>query len=186
MRKSKLSNLIFMALCCVLGLITKKLVNPFANIVTEALHIPGGVSTGFSILFLVVAKEVVCTKFGGTMMGTVQGFLTLALGRIGSMGFFTPIGYIVPSVIIDVSYALGKYFKWKQTERMVFTNSLAALMASVTANVLVFRLRGPVVWLYFCVSATSGAMYGFLGTIVASRLSIVRREYQMDGKEDKR
>lgn len=186
MRKSKLSTLIFMALCCVLGLITKKLVNPFANIVTEALHIPGGVSTGFSIMFMVIAKEVVCTKFGGTMMGTVQGFLALALGRIGSMGFFTPIGYIVPGVMIDLSYVLGKYFKWKQVERMVFTNSLAALMASVTANVLVFHLRGPVVWLYFCVSATSGALYGFLGTIVASRLSIVRREYQMDGKEEKR
>ena len=186
MRKSKLSTLIFMALCCVLGLITKKLVNPFANIVTEALHIPGGVSTGFSIMFLVIAKEVVRKKFSGTMMGTVQGFLALALGRIGSMGFFTPIGYMVPGIMIDVSYALGKYFKWNQTERMVFSNSLAALMASMTANVLVFHLRGPVVWLYFCVSATSGAMYGFLGTVIVSRLSIVHREYQMDGKEDKR
>lgn len=178
MRKSKLFTLNFMALCCILGLVTKKLVNPFANIITESLHIPGGVSTGFSIMFLVIAKEIVQAKRGGIMMGTVQGFLALALGRIGSMGFFTPIGYIVPGMAIDLIYFLQKFFKWSQTERMVFANSLAALMASVTANVLVFGLRGPVLWLYLCVSATSGAIYGFLGSAIASRLSIVRREYQ--------
>ena len=59
MRQSRLSKLNFMALCCVLGLFTKKLINPLANVITEALHIPGGISTGFSIMFLVVAAEVV-------------------------------------------------------------------------------------------------------------------------------
>lgn len=50
----KLYKLNFMAICCILGLIVKKILNPFANVITEALHIPGGVSTGFSIMFLVV------------------------------------------------------------------------------------------------------------------------------------
>ena len=59
MKHSKLAMLNFMALCCVLGMFTKKLINPFANIITEALHIPGGISTGFSIMFLVIATEVV-------------------------------------------------------------------------------------------------------------------------------
>ena len=170
MKNSKLNMLIFMALCCTLGLFVKKLVNPLANVVTEALHIPGGISTGLSIMFLVVAAEVVRMKRSGTMMGAVQGFLALALGRIGSMGILAPLGYLVPGMTIDFVYSLQKYLKLSRTERMVLANALAAMMASVTANVLVFHLRGPVLWLYLCVSLTSGSIYGYLGSIIAVRL----------------
>ncbi len=175
MRHSRLSKLNFMALCCVLGLFTKKLINPLANVITESLHIPGGISTGFSIMFLVVAAEVVYgerqkVKFCGTLMGSVQGFLALCLGRVGSMGLLAPLGYIVPGMSIDLIYGLAERFKLDRTERMVFANALAAVMASVTANVLVFHLWGPVLLLYLCVSAVSGTVYGFLGAAVAGKL----------------
>ena len=183
MRVSRLSKLNFMALCCVLGLVTKKLMNPFANIITEALHIPGGISTGFSIMFLVVATEIVMMKRSGTMMGTVQGFLALALGRIGSMGILAPLGYIVPGVTIDIVYSLQKYLKLSRTERMVLANGLAAVMASVTANVLVFHLQGPVLWLYLCVSLTSGSIYGYLGSFVVVRLCPIYQQYRVNEGE---
>ena len=184
MRQSRLSKLNFMALCCVLGLFTKKLINPLANVITEALHIPGGISTGFSIMFLVVAAEVIWPdrqrtqyagsgkplKYCGTIMGAVQGFLALCLGRVGSMGILAPVGYIVPGMAIDLVYGLSSRFKLDRTERMVFANGLAAVMASVTANVIVFHLWGPVLFLYLCVSAFSGTMYGFLGSVVAEKL----------------
>lgn len=179
MKNSKLHMLIFMALCCSLGLFVKKLVNPLANVVTEALHIPGGISTGFSIMFLVVAVEVVRMKKSGTMMGAVQGFLALALGRIGSMGILAPLGYLVPGMTIDFVYFLQKYLKLSRTERMVLANGAAAVMASVIANVLVFHLRGPVFWLYLCVSLTSGSIYGFLGSWVVVRLYPVCHQYGM-------
>lgn len=168
MRYSKLTMLNFMALCCALGLFTKKIINPFANVITETLHIPGGISTGFSIMFLIIAAEIVREKYCGTMMGTVQGFLALALGRVGSMGLFMPIGYIVPGIAIDLVYFIMN--KSTRTERMVFANALAAFMASLTANVIVFHLRGPVLWLYLGVSATSGTCYGFLGSMIISRV----------------
>lgn len=179
MRYSRLSMLNFMALCCVLGLVVKKIVNPFANVITEVLHIPGGISTGFSIMFLVIAVEIVQMKHAGTMMGIVQGFLALALGRVGSMGLLAPIGYVVPGAAVDLVYALAKFMKLSQTERMVFANALAAVMASVTANVLVFHLQGPVLWLYLCVSATSGTIYGFLGSAVVKRMSTVCCQYRV-------
>ena len=167
-----------MALCCVLGLFTKKLINPLANVITESLHIPGGISTGFSIMFLVVATEVVRGgsrkepwRFCGSLMGAVQGFLALCLGRIGSMGLLAPLGYFMPGVAIDLIYDLSHRFDFDRTERMVFANALAAVMASVTANVIVFRLWGPVLLLYLCVSALSGTVYGFLGTMIAGRLT---------------
>jgi len=178
MRQSRLSSLNFMALCCVLGLFTKKLINPLANVITDSLHIPGGISAGFSIMFLVVAAEVVrggrqkndMWKHSGTLMGVVQGFLALCLGRIGSMGILAPLGYLVPGMSIDLVYGLSDRFGFARTERMVFANALAAVMASVTANMIVFRLWGPVLLLYLCVSAVSGTIYGFVGAAVAGRL----------------
>lgn len=189
MKNSKLAKLNFMALCCVLGMVVKKIINPFANIITEALHIPGGISTGFSIMFLVIATEVVRgqqtddldddIRKCGTLMGTVQGFLSLALGRVGSMGIFMPIGFIVPGISIDLVYYLQKYMKFSQIERMVFANALAAIMASVTANVIVFHLHGPVLGLYLSVSGVSGIIYGFLGSSIAARLRSICR-YQIN------
>lgn len=184
MKKTKLSLLIFMALCCTLGLFVKKLVNPLANVITEALHIPGGISTGFSIMFLVVAAEIVMMKRSGLMMGAVQGFLALALGRIGSMGILAPLGYIVPGITIDLVYSMQKYLKLSRIERMILANGLAAMMASVTANVLVFHLSGPVLWLYLCVSLTSGSIYGYLGSLVVVRLYPVYHQYNLKDGEN--
>ena len=175
MKHSKLISLNFMALCCILGLFTKKLINPFANVITEMLHIPGGISTGFSIMFLVIAVEVVREKHCGTLMAAAQGFLALALGRVGSMGILMPIGYIVPGMAIDLVYFLGKYISLTRRERMVFSNALAAFMASFVANGLVFHLRGPVLWLYLGVSALSGTCYGLLGEVIVRRLEPVFR-----------
>lgn len=184
MKQTKLNMLIFMALCCTLGLFVKKLVNPLANVITEALHIPGGISTGFSIMFLVIAVEIVMMKRSGLMMGFVQGFLALVLGRIGSMGALAPLGYIVPGMTIDFVYSLQKYLKLSRTERMVLANGLAAVMASVTANMLVFHLSGPVLWLYLCVSLTSGSIYGYLGSLIVVRLYPVYNQYGMSERKE--
>ena len=187
MKNSKLMKLNFMALCVVLGIVSKKLINPFANLITETLHIPGGVSTGFSIMFLVIAAEILHSsgydsESGwidkcGVLMGTVQGLVSLALGRVGSMGILMPIGFMATGAAIDGIYMLSKYIDCSPMERMVLANSCAALMASVTANLIVFRLSGPVLILYFGVSAVSGMMYGFLGHAVAGRVRPVFYQY---------
>ena len=86
MRRSKLRRLIFMALCCDLGLFTKRLVAPAANLITDSLHIPGGIGTAFSLMFLVIAVALM-PKFGaGIIMGAVQSGIALAFGMVGSMG----------------------------------------------------------------------------------------------------
>ncbi len=183
MKKSKLVMLNFMALCCILGIFCKKLMNPFANIITETLHIPGGISTGFSIMFLVVATEIVRSQcdvkkepmfyWCGTLMSTVQGLVSLALGRVGSMGILIPLAFMASGVGIDIIYAIQEKIKCNVAERMVPANALAAVMASLAANFIVFHLRGPVVWLYLGVSAVSGSLFGCLGAVVANRLKRV-------------
>ena len=180
MKHSKLTMLNFMAVCCVLGVVTKKFINPFANIITEALHIPGGISTGFSIMFLVIATEIVRSeenhsrdsvfRYCGTLMGCVQGFVSLALGRVGSMGILMPLGFIATGIAIDIVYFLNLRFGLNRIERMVFSNAMAAVAASLTANLIVFRLTGPVLGLYLSVSLMSGTVFGYLGSVVVNRL----------------
>jgi len=51
-----LRHLLFLAICCDLGLFSKRLISPLANIVTDFLHIPGCISTSFSLMFLVSAS----------------------------------------------------------------------------------------------------------------------------------
>ncbi len=164
---SKLNKLIFFALCCDLGLISKRLIGLVTNVITDALHIPGGISTSFSLMFLVLAAALI-PQFGcATLMGIVQSFLALALGMIGSMGVLSPIGYIVPGLVIDTVMLLARRLKLHTNNAMITANMLAALSAGLTANLIVFHLGGTALALYMAVSLTSGAICGLLaGSIV--------------------
>lgn len=169
MKHSRLRQLLFLALCCDLGLFAKQLIAPAANLLTDALHIPGGVSTGFSLLFLVIAASMV-PRFGcATGMGLVQSLIAIALGRIGSMGALSPLGYIVPGIVIDG--CLRIFRKFRLTDRMVLTNMFAAVSASLTANLIIFRLQGAPLILYLCISASSGALCGLLGSRIVPLIS---------------
>lgn len=162
MRHFRLRRLLFLALCCDFGLFAKQLVSPFANLITDALHIPGGIGTSFSLMFLVIAVALVPHPGCATVMGTVQSMLALVMGRVGSMGVLSPIGYIVPGVVIDLVMRLTRPLPL--ADRMMIANALGAVGASLTANWIVFRLWGAPLALYACVAATSGALCGLLGS----------------------
>lgn len=170
MRRSKLRRLIFMTLCCDLGLFTKRLIAPAANLITDSLHIPGGIGTAFSIMFLVIAVALM-PKFGaGIIMGAVQSGIALAFGMVGSMGALSPLGYIVPGLVIDCVFLLTGRTKLPLEVKMVVANALAGLSAALAADVIVFRLQGVVLLLYLAVACTCGAICGFVGAKVAGRL----------------
>lgn len=170
MKKIKLRDLIFMALCCDLGLVTKKLLGPFFNILTDSLHIPGGIGTSFSLMFLVVAAVLVRQKWCASFMGAVQSLIALSIGMTGSMGALSPIGYIIPGIVMDLILMTMKQTSFSITDQMAAANMSGAIAACLTANAIVFRLRGIVLLLYVCVSALSGSFCGILGGLLAVRL----------------
>ena len=171
MKRLRLRTLIFLALCCDLGLFSKRLVSPAANLVTDFLHIPGGIATSFSLMFLVVAA-VMIERFGcAAIMSIVQSALALAFGMVGSMGALSVIGYVVPGFAIDILLFVTRRSPLSRRERVVLANAIAAPCAALTANLIVFRLRGMVLLLYVCVSATSGAIFGLLGAEIVRRLT---------------
>ncbi len=178
MKREKLRRLIFMALCCDLGIFAKKLIVPAANILTDSLHIPGGIGTGFSLMFIVVAAVFVPRFGSATLMGVVQSGIALCMGTVGSMGALAPVGYILPALVIDCVLFSARRLKLGRAESLVLANAAASVTACLAANMIVFNLRGIVLALYLCVSLTTGAVCGVLAGSVAAKLEPVF------GKED--
>ncbi|MBR4163056.1 MAG: hypothetical protein IKR11_05990 [Solobacterium sp.] len=171
MKNAKAKDLIFIALCSDIGLIAKRLISPFANVFTDFLRIPGGIGTGFSLLFLVIGAELVPLRGCAALMGFVQSMIMLALGMTGSMGALSPIGYIVPGIVIDLVFALGRKHNADKQIMMILANMLASASAGLTANVIVFNLRGIPLALYVTVALISGGICGQFAYILSKRLA---------------
>lgn len=172
--------MIFLALCCDLGLVAKKIIGPFANVITDSLHIPGGIGTSFSLMFMIIAVMLV-PRFGcGAIFGAVQSMLAVTFGMVGSMGALSPIGYILPGLAVDVLFFLLRNSTLPTAERMMLGNSLASVCAALTANLIVFRLQGIVLLLYVCIAACSGILCGILGAMIVKRVRPVLQSAQMN------
>ena len=170
MRQLNLRQLIFMALCCDLGLFAKKLILPAANLVTDVLHIPGGIGTSFSLLFLITAAFLLPGNWCGAIMGVVQSLMAVGFGMVGSMGALAPVGYIIPGIVIDLAKRTWTRGWMGEEESILLASILASMSAALSANCVVFHLWGPALWLYAAVAAASGGVCGVLAASLAERL----------------
>ena len=173
MERIRLKHLVFWALCCTMGMFSKRLIAPVANIFTDFLHIPGGIGTSFSLMFLIVAAQLVPYRRSCTIMSIVQSGLALGLGMVGSMGALSPIGYIMPGIAMDVVLRMAAKLKASGETAFVAANTAGAICAALTANLIVFRLSGLPLLLYLCISAISGAAFGVLGSALVKRLKTI-------------
>lgn len=181
MKHEKLRQLLFWALCCDLGLFAKKLIAPAANIVTNALRIPGGIGTSFSLLFLVIGACLIPRFGSGVLMGLVQSLLALLFGMTGSMGILAPIGYVIPGLIVDIVLWMSRKCRLDQQLSCCLANMFSSAAAALTANIIVFRLRGIPLALYLTVSLLFGAICGTVAGLAVKRLEAIGEKYK--GKE---
>ena len=170
MKHLSLRNLLFLTLCCDLGLFSKRLIAPAANILTDFLRIPGGIGTSFSLMFLVVAAELVPIFGCATLMSVIQSMIALSLGMVGSMGILSPIGYIVPGIMIDLLFLLSRKAGLGTDLALTLANMLGAASASLAANLIVFHLPGVPLALYIVVALASGAVCGTFAGVLVKRL----------------
>jgi hypothetical protein len=184
LKRISLKNLIFMAVCCDLGIIAKKLIAPAANLVTDNLHIPGGIGTAFSLLFLVTAAFIVKRFGAGMLMGLVQSGIAFLLGSAGSMGALAPLGYLIPGLVIDLCVLLLGRTGMSEDVRIVMCCALASVASSITANVIVFGLVGSVLALYCCTACISGIVCGFIAAFLCKRLRPVFANDRQNGKKE--
>ena len=170
MNRFSLRNLLFLTLCCDLGLFSKRLIAPAANILTDFLRIPGGIGTSFSLMFLIVAAELVPVFGCAALMSMIQSAIALSLGMVGSMGILSPIGYIVPGIVIDLIFLLSRKTGLGTDLTLTLANMLGAAAAGLTANLIVFHLPGVPLALYIVVALASGAVCGGFAGVLVKRL----------------
>lgn len=160
-----------MALCCDIGIVSKKLISPGAKIITEYLHIPGGISTTFSLMFIVIGAAF-CDFFGcATLMCLVQSIIAIIMGTVGHMGMLVIVSYLVPGLIIDVWFYVFRHLPLKNRSiEIILCNALAGVGAALCSNFLTFKISGIILWIYLGVAFASGILFGFLALLLVNRL----------------
>ncbi len=162
-------ELLFLLLCCVTGVIAKKAINPVANMITDFLHIPGGISTAVSLMFLVIGTGLTNGRGKASMMGLIQGVSALMIGMVGSMGVLMPLAYLVPGVAIDLVMLIplsGDF--WKRIKAFL-ANISGSVAAALFADLAVFHLPVSVLSVYLLVAALSGAVCGYMAGVLIDR-----------------
>ena len=150
-----------MIICVFCGIIAKKLLNPFANAATTALHVPGGISTGVSLMFLVIASVITKRKWCASAMGITQAGAALTLGSVGSMGILMPLAYLIPAAVIDLIMLLPENEIITVRLKAFAANILSSVSAAVFADLAVFRLPVKALTVYLLLAALTGAVCGF-------------------------
>lgn len=170
MKNRQLRDLILLALFADIGFVSKRLISPLANILTDLLRIPGGIGTAFSLMFLVIGAYLVRRRYAAAVMGLIQCVLALSLGMTGAMGALSPIGYLIPGIVIDLVFMLCDRLDPDPFITLAAANMAGSAAASITANFIVFRLRGAVLCLYVLTGMICGGVCGMIADILIRRL----------------
>ncbi|SEP98278.1 hypothetical protein SAMN02910369_00966 [Lachnospiraceae bacterium NE2001] len=161
-KNSLLRDIAIMILCCFAGVALKRLINPFANMVTDALHVPGGISTAFSLMFLVIASLVTKRKWCATVMGSMQALTALAIGMVGSMGILMPLAYIIPGIAVDLVMLIPEKGLFSDYFKAFIAGILSSVSAALFADLVVFHLPIKPLTVYLLLATVSGAICGGL------------------------
>ncbi len=165
-RNIMVRDIVIMILCCFAGVAIKRLINPFANLVTDALHVPGGISTAFSLMFLIVASIVTKRKWCATVMGSMQALTALAIGMVGSMGLLMPLAYIIPGIAVDLVMLIPEKGLLTAGFKAFLAGILSSVSAALFADLVVFHLPIKPLMVYILLATVSGAICGGVAGIL--------------------
>ena len=161
-------ELVFLSICIVLSLVSKRLVSPFTNLITDFVRLPGGgAATAFSIMFLVIGCSRISWSFAGTMATFLQGMLAIFLGMSGYQGAMIVFTYTFPGIVIDLIRAIVPHRGYAYH---LIVCSAANTAAALISNLLVFHLKSTAFLLWILIAMWFGVIAGFLGGEVDRRL----------------
>ena len=166
--KIPLRHLIFLAICVALSLVTKRVISPITNLLTDFLRIPGGgAATAFSLMFLVVGTSTLQWRWATTAAALIQGLLALSMGMSAYQGAFAILTYTLPGVVIDL---FRRFYPHRNKTYFALSCAAANTAGAFLANLLVFRLEGIVFLLWMLVACSVGLFGGMLGELVLRRI----------------
>lgn len=170
MKQTKpLRHLVFLAICLALSLVTKRLISPITNLLTDFIRIPGGgAAAAFSLMFLAVGTAGLPWRWGTTAAGFVQSLLALALGMSAYQGAYALICYTLPGFVMDI---IRQCCPQRNKTYFALCCGAANTAGALLSNMLVFHLAGIAFALWLLVACTLGVFAGLLGEALYSRLS---------------
>lgn len=159
-----LRQLTFLAVCVALSLVTKRVISPVTNLLTDFLRIPGGgAATAFSLMFLVVGTGKLKWSWATTAAGFVQSLLVLSMGMSAYQGGYVLLTYTLPGVVIDL---FRKFYPHRNKTYFSLSCAAANTAGALLTNLLVFRLGGVAFLLWMLIACVIGLLGGLLGELV--------------------
>ena len=167
-QKAPTGQLCFLAICVALSLVTKRVISPITNLLTDFIRIPGGgAATAFSLMFLVIATSGMKWPFATAAAGFVQSLIALSLGMSAYQGAFAVLTYTLPGVVIDL---FRKFYPHRDKVYFSLSCGAANTAGALLTNLLVFRLEGIAFLLWMLVACIIGTLGGLLGEMLYQRL----------------
>lgn len=167
-QKVPLRHLTFLAICIALSLVTKRVISPATNLLTDLIRIPGGsAATAFSLMFLLVGTSGLHWRWATTATSFAQSLIALSMGMSSYQGLFAVLTYSLPGLVIDLFRMIcplrdKTYFSLACTT----ANSAGALLT----NILVFHLEGIAFLLWMLIAGSVGLIGGLLGELLFQRI----------------
>lgn len=167
-QKVSLNHLAFLAICVALSLVTKRVISPITNLLTDFLRIPGGgAATAFSLMFLVIGTSRLQWSWATSAAGFIQSLLALSMGMSAYQGAFALVTYTVPGVVIDL---LRKFYPHRNKTYFSLACAAANTAGALLTNLLVFKLEGVAFLLWMLIACVIGLGGGFLGGMIFGRI----------------
>ena len=167
-QKVPTGQLCFLAICVALSLVTKRVISPITNLLTDFIRIPGGgAATAFSLMFLVIATSGMKWPLATSVAGFVQSLIALSLGMSAYQGAFAILTYTLPGVVIDL---FRKFYPPRDNVYFSLSCGAANTAGALLTNLLVFLLEGIPFLLWMLVACVIGLLGGLLGGMLYQRL----------------
>lgn len=167
-KKVSLCQLAFVAICIALSLVTKRVISPITNLLTDFLRIPGGgAAAAFSLMFLTVATGRIGWPWATAAAGFVQSLIAMALGMSAYQGAFAIVSYTLPGLVIDL---LRRLYPHRDLTYFALACAFANTVGASLTAWLVFRLHGTALLLWLLIAGVVGLFAGLLGGILFHRL----------------
>lgn len=173
-RYFKLSDYVILAMLAAMGIASKVIIVPLAQIVTGPLFLPGGVvAGGFYMMFLVLGTAITGKMGAALLVSLIQAALVTITGTFGSHGAASLFTYSLPGLAVEMWFFFSKH-----RGCCPFCCFIAGMVANVAGtfavNFALFNLSFIPLMLSIAVAALSGG----LGGLVASR--VVRGLQKLD------
>lgn len=167
-QKVSLRHLTFLAICVALSLVTKRVISPITNLLTDFLRIPGGgAATAFSLMFLVIGTSELRWNWAGAAAGFIQSLIAMSLGMSAYQGVFAILTYTLPGVIIDL---FRRFYPRRDKTYFLLTCAAANTAGALLTDLLIFRLEGIAFLLWMLIACTVGLLSGILGEMLFRRI----------------